>query len=926
MTLHAGASLLVTFVDGNGGQPFPGASATLLWDTDGFMMNARIGEVSALAHIVAGADGTALIEDAPAGDILVLDARAEGTLAGPQRGTSQGCVLVAGHRATLRIPLYRGGYVTGTVVDERGRPVVDARVSARSFDDPRNVHNPFSWDLPTLIATTDESGTYRLGPIPPGRNAIVATSDLHESPPSIEDGSFPRAFKDHPEGMRVLVVAGSEVRRNLVLRSRPLAAVAGVVEDDRGRPLEGMRIVGAVGKVAPTDIEGRFRVIVPAESEVHLAVLLSPHDSVECEPMTLTSGEVREGVRIVAPSARVISGSVRTRDDAPLAGVRVAPVRHDDVPEKAPPGGTISDAGGRFQLEVFSTEPLRIGFWANGFDVEVMETPALKEPGSTVQMECVLFPNAPPRLQQGIVLDDGGRPLEGARVTAAPLGTARWVEGFTAADGSYRLEGVDEGELEVEVRTAGFLPAREILEETGLPHQWTLLKEIRLTGVLVDAAGGPPPAGVNVVATCREKTGNTRSFATRSGADGSFSLGGFAPGRCVLEVAHPVPFEATSRWIPVRLNDVEIGGPRLTIALRAGLSIQGRVLTPGGEAPPVQCTVAAFAMGRSDFAGPLYAPCSPDGTFLFEGLDAARYVLRLQAESHPHSDEVWLEAGQQQVDAGAKDVVLELVRGGVLEGRLLDESGAPIDETGQVIAVSDDGEKSVFGVMKPGGRFRAPQLDATKRWTLVFHGFPGGRAAISGGHEVGTGNLELKLIEGKVLEGRVFDEARQPAAAVPITVKPTVSGRLINLSVPGTHTNGEGRFRIEGLPALPVQVLAGSQRGDLGAQEWSEVATPEPVMAGETNVVLHISRLFRLQGRLRTAAGTDPPRGWIVKFVARGATRSTDVAIPDAQGRFQLVGLPAGPGVVQAIHGERSENLAEVEIPMVGEPEFRLEP
>jgi protocatechuate 3,4-dioxygenase beta subunit len=90
----------------------------------------------------------------------------------------------------------------------------------------------------------------------------------------------------------------------------------------------------------------------------------------------------------------------------------------------------------------------------------------------------------------GSVVDDAGRPVEGARVElrAAPR-TRREVR--TDASGTFRFESAPRGALSLTARAEGLVPARVTIEADGAAPRLTLGRGLVSTGAIVDADGAP---------------------------------------------------------------------------------------------------------------------------------------------------------------------------------------------------------------------------------------------------------------------------------------------------------------------------------------------------------------------------------------------------------------------------------------------------
>jgi RNA polymerase sigma factor (sigma-70 family) len=137
------------------------------------------------------------------------------------------------------VQLDRGRVFTGQVLDVDGRPRADATIEPHAY---RNVLGHTVNDVgPEASVKTDAEGRFRTPPLPPGRLTLTVSV---------------------PE--RQLAVASRTIRPGGEEDLGPIhlerdVPVKGVVRDEEGKPIVGVRVVGGGGgRVATTDVEGRF--------------------------------------------------------------------------------------------------------------------------------------------------------------------------------------------------------------------------------------------------------------------------------------------------------------------------------------------------------------------------------------------------------------------------------------------------------------------------------------------------------------------------------------------------------------------------------------------------------------------------------------------------------------------------------------------
>ena len=185
--------------------------------------------------------------------------------------------------------------------------------------------------------------------------------------------------------------------------------------------------------------------------------------------------------------------------------------------------------------------------------------------GATTTMDFVLVQNG--ASLHGRVVDGSGAPIPHAQVFAGPEriesirsnGTPG-EEILCSADGEFEVASVATGALALQIRAPGFAPVQRSVvvgADSMVSVELALEREAVVRGTLRDEAGDPVSGG-NVF------WGDAWSFAgahTKSGPDGSFTLGGLPAGEVELwandngqlrtEVALSLRAGETTAWDPV---------------------------------------------------------------------------------------------------------------------------------------------------------------------------------------------------------------------------------------------------------------------------------------------------------------------------------------------------------------------------------------
>lgn len=152
----ATASIVGQVIDVGTGQPVAGAIVSILLPTD------------APLRVLSDTQGRFAFHDLPAGSFNIETTR-RGFLDGAYgrsrpKGPSLPLSIESGAQATIEIPIWRFGAISGRVVDEAGEPAVGVLVRAfrRSFASGRPEFQTAATDA------TDDRGIYRIGMLVPG--------------------------------------------------------------------------------------------------------------------------------------------------------------------------------------------------------------------------------------------------------------------------------------------------------------------------------------------------------------------------------------------------------------------------------------------------------------------------------------------------------------------------------------------------------------------------------------------------------------------------------------------------------------------------------------------------------------------------------------------------------------------------------------
>jgi hypothetical protein len=447
-----------------------------------------------------------------------------------------------------------------------------------------------------------------------------------------------------------------------------------------------------------------------------------------------------------------------------------------------------------------------------------------------------------------VVVDDSDHPIPGASVevmTADPLPYAA----LTSEDGAVRVDRLGPPPYRVRAWARGYDEVvRAGVSPTATPLRIRLERPAALAVTVVDK-DGHPAAGATVLAA---GTGLWPARSTVADDQGAARITGLRGGGYDLKAQRGDDVSRTELAVAVKRGETKA----VTLTLEPGKRV--RVLVTDGDgdgAPPVRdASVVLVEEGLSSF--PVQGRTGPDGTALLGPISRARATATARAKD--------FVARTAAVPEGATEVKIGLVRGGVIEGDVVDDrgypvagaslevigadaEGMPIDETSAMIDFRDDrfelalpgpaplipmGELGVMPgpipdlphasavdpaparehrgepwVTRADGTFRLDPIPPGRVHLIVRH--PAYVEAISDAMTVKSGAVStahVVLRQGGWIEGRVIEEDRTPARGARIELADT-HGALERVA----YAADDGTFTFA---AAPAEVLLSISRPD----------------------------------------------------------------------------------------------------------------
>jgi protocatechuate 3,4-dioxygenase beta subunit len=577
------------------------------------------------------------------------------TASHPRFGVAR--AAVEGKAAGVRVVLRPGASVTGTVVDDEGRPVPEIEVEIVRPTEMGPENRPENRPESLGRTRADAEGRFIVPSLPSGPAAlrIRRTGALPFERPGIE-----------------VPGSGTADLGRIVLPNG--AALTGRVLDPDGNPLPGAEVWKAdlenfeapwpdqPSAVAGPD--GGFTIGGLPSGPVQLAAC-----HIGSFPQKTFWGDVPpEPVAITLDLASRLTGTVVDPEGRPVAKARVLAIRpafHEGQGDALaaldhPPCGNgeetvLTDAEGRFTVAPLEPDLYILSVEADGFLPRRIADTEVRREG---QADLAIALERGASLS-GRVTDPRGEPIEGASISGSEAIDTH-VE--TDADGRYRIEGIETGTVNLSVSHPGFeigSPNVEIaagentfdvqLEPDRSGEDTSARYEVR--GRVLDPQGGPVAnARVTTVIDNSTATGPDGSFALRLD-DGAYSIqaeaDGWSPGWTEKDV---VVDGAPVSGVEIRLgNGAELTGRLL--GLEPGDTAWARVSADG-----VDGTVAA------------------DGSYRVGPLRPGTWSVTAQAAGDRQAE------GEAVVEPGSRGATLDLrfPSQSLVSGRAVDPDGAPV--------------------------------------------------------------------------------------------------------------------------------------------------------------------------------------------------------------------------------------------------------
>lgn len=756
------------------------------------------GRALAVGSAKVGRDGSYAIATVPPGAGVL-------TVRGPGWASLvQPLWVEPGQNPIEPIRLVRAAPIAGTVRDDEGRPVVDARIRAAPLEGTPG---------PGGEASSDRAGRFQVDHLHPGDHVL-----------SVEAKGY--LASGEPE---LAAPAGA-----VELRMTRLHLLRGRVEG--AAPGRAIRIWIAGSGVWPARS-------VPSARDGSFTLERIPAGAYELvarsEGAPFLASEILAGVQVgggasgpvtlrLTPAGRLL-GQLLDAAGAPIARGELSLGRSSlSVLQNR----VKTDAEGRFAFQPEPEGRYQLAAWAPGF------LPAVGQEIQVPRDEPLILRLSRGATLKGSLNDPDGNPVAdgivtvryrgGAREGAVGLGELGVIAGpvppipppgarihpSTVAGGGLATSGVSD--VQGRFTLAGLQPGRElrvVAEHPGFERaesEWLLpdaqLPELRLVlrpgaqlaGQILDESGRPVE-GAQVLAS-GERGHETR--ATIAGRFGRYSLGGLAAGRRITVSASSPGHGTASRTVLLRLARQE-----LDLVLEPALGrVEGTVYAPGRlPLAGASVRIKGARLGVTTDAA---------GRFELSGIGRRAARLEVRHASYAPA-EVRAEPGD------VLSVELRLLSG--LGGSISDErTGLPI--TAGSILWEAAGQRQRIGFRDPRGSFRLLGIPAGPA-TLTFQA-PGYAELV----------VRLSLVEPRQAGGLGRDDLRvtlKPAGGIEgqlteLVTGAGVAGASVSAGGVSATTSATGEFKLARVPEGLHAILVRARDGRAGRSD------PVTVRAGET--------------------------------------------------------------------------------------------
>jgi protocatechuate 3,4-dioxygenase beta subunit len=713
------------------------------------------------------------------------------------------------------VQLAPGASIRGVVSDPRGEPLADVEVRAKG-EGRDEISRFLNDDEGGARAFTAADGSFLLEDLAPG-----VPLDLIATHPGYAPGAAPRVAVPATAPVRIVLSPSSRVSGRVTGPDGKPVAGASVFLDESARGFAGVirEMAGRPSHRGLTDDTGSFSFADVAPGPVGLVADAPRRQRQELKGLEVKPGQDLAGIEIVLPAAAAVEGRVLLADGHPAEGAEVVvaqPARGGAF--AFPTLRASADDTGHYRIEGISPGPHTLEAYADGYRRAVRDVDVKDETrGVDFQLDKVRGEVS------GRVTDDAGNPVPGATVVLYGLQEDAH-SGDSAADGSFRILGVDDGSYRVRAGKPGYTPYRSDRE--------VIVAGGPVTGIEVRLSAGEGTIAGRLTGLEFSQLARVRVWADSQlnpgsvDADGSYRIPHIPPGTWRVSAAVPdTPLRAEGR---VTLEP-GVSEARLDLQFGGGHELSGVVLRNGEP-----LAAAGLALARASGAASQQTATDHQGGFRFGGLEDGTYRLRVRTPNGAWHQETVEITGDQTIQVD--------LRTASLSGRVVDATDSSPVSGAAIVLKSPEGVRSGSylgdATTDAHGVFHLPEIGEGS-WTVqaTREGYATAERTVQVEGDSPPGDVELRL---DPTEG-VTVEALLATGLPPDRIRVAALDGAGHPVAAGVYSTGEnGRTRVSNVPPGSWQLLVESV-------ESAPVTVPATVPGPAVRVILPPAGQLRIQ-------------------------------------------------------------------------------
>ena len=462
------------------------------------------------------------------------------------------------------------------------------------------------------------------------------------------------------------------------------------------------------------------------------------------------------------------------------------------------------------------------------------------------------------------------------------INTPPMMKNFTSDDGSFALDNVPAGTMQIMANAPGYTTGRvpSVVVEEGKATEnieVALDAGVKLSGRVT----GPDGAPLSGVLVRPDAGGPMRGMpfggesTTTTDANGEYTIDSLEPGEKTFS------FSKSGYLSDSRTAQRNSKETRLDVQLSSGIRINGVVVTDAG-APVADASVRASSASTGGFGRTTRTDAN--GAFLFEGVAPGHY-------SFTASKDGYADAMSQDVNItdGGAPVRLALRTGGIVTGHVLGVSASDYGNVSVTIRSSTGGSTQV--PVDQSGNYRAEGAPTgTLRVSAdVMNGFTDRRTTEVKTVELAPGGsvqVDLEFNSQTIVRGHITRNGA-PLQSASISFVPH-SGSMVS-TTGRTTTDDKGNYTVSGLSDGTYDVIVVEQRLNPYTTTYN--------VSGSSNFDIDIKSMT-LRGRVTDSGSGDPIADATVNLRAKNSDNTSffaqRTATTDANGVFVLDSVASG--------------------------------